>query len=459
MTINRSKRAALKSIMLTACALPILTPNLFGQDKKTDMKGKKIVVIGAGISGLAAASSLQQRGANVIVLEANNYIGGRVRTDWSLGAPFEYGAGWIHGPSEDNPIKILGDRANSSYAITDDDSIEIMDISGNDMDEGLYDKIEDIWKEILYEIDEDTEGSYLDLINEYDADIWKNPNIRWIFSAFTEFDFGGSVREISPSLTQKMSGFPTADVVITSGYDKIIELLATGLQIRKNSIATEIDYDSSERVHVFTKNETFHCDYAICSVPLGVLKTNSVNFTPPLPKYFRDSIDKIGFGTVTKLALKFKKQFWDDDVQYYYTVAEETGRWPVWLNYKTFSDEKILLGLCMGDYARKADLMSEEELVEDALEMLKNVWEDDVGKIEKTLRTSWLTEPFSKGAYSFPRPDNSEEDFENLAEPLEDKLFFCGEHTTLEYLATTHGALLSGVRAAKEVIKVKRLNN
>ena len=111
------------------------------------------------------------------------------------------------------------------------------------------------------------------------------------------------------------------------------------------------------------------------------------------------------------------------------------------------------MGLCMGDYAKKADLMSTEELIEDGLKVLKNVWEDDVGEVQNVLRTSWLNDPFTKGAYSFPRVDNSEEDFENLAESVDNRLFFCGEHTDLEYLGTTHGAFFTGIRAAKELIK------
>ena len=100
--------------------------------------------------------------------------------------------------------------------------------------------------------------------------------------------------------------------------------------------------------------------------------------------------------------------------------------------------------------------MSKKELTEDGLEVLKNVWEDNVGVVEQVLRTSWLNDPFTKGAYSFPKVNNSEEDFKKLAEPLDNKLFFCGEHTNLKYLATTHGALFSGIRAAKEVIKASK---
>ena len=96
---------------------------------------------------------------------------------------------------------------------------------------------------------------------------------------------------------------------------------------------------------------------------------------------------------------------------------------------------------------------NDNELEIELRNRITNIWEDDVGEVQNVLRTSWLNDPFTKGAYSFPRFNNSEEDFENLAEPIDNRLFFCGEHTNLKYLATTHGALFSGIRAAKEVIK------
>ena len=83
--------------------------------------------------------------------------------------------------------------------------------------------------------------------------------------------------------------------------------------------------------------------------------------------------------------------------------------------------------------------MSKEALTDDGLKVLKNVWEDDVGEVQNILRTSWLNDPFTKGAYSFPRVDNSEKDFENLAEPIEIYRISCNNFFT-------------GIRAAKEVL-------
>ena len=430
----------------------LLSGNAFAS-KRENLQGKNIVVIGAGISGLVAANMLQNRGAEVLVLEARSQLGGRTRTSMHLGAPFEIGAGWIHGPSPDNPIRQLADSAGSIFFITNDDSIELYTTSGSEIDEDDWDEIEEIWYEVLDELDVESAGSLLQNVNEYDDEIWDDPNIRWIFSAYTEFDYGASLNDISAGLIHEMSGFSGDDVILTDGYQKVIDLLAKNIKIRKNTSVRSVIYSDNDQVKIETNGGIFSGDYAICSVPLGVLKNNSIAFSPDLPSQLQSSIDRVGFGTVTKLAIKFTNQFWDSEVQYYGTVAEETGRWPLWLNYRTFSDENILLGFCFGDYALAADKMSDQNLLNDALEVLRNVWEDDVSNVAAIMRTNWLEDPLSFGAYSFPKPDNSEEDFEIFSEPLKGRVFFCGEHTNLRFLATTHGALMSGMRVANQISK------
>ena len=430
----------------------LVSGNAFAS-KRENLQGKKIVVIGAGISGLVAANMLQNQGAEVLVLEARSQLGGRTRTSMKLGAPFEIGAGWIHGPSPDNPIRQLADSAGSSFFITNDDSIELYSTSGSEIDEDDWDEIEEIWYEVLDELDMESAGSLLQNINEYDDEIWGDPNIRWIFSAYTEFDYGASLNDISAGLIHEMSGFSGDDVILTDGYQKVIDLLAKNIKIRKNTSVRSVIYSDNDQVKIETNGGIFSGDYAICSVPLGVLKNNSIAFSPDLPSKLKSSIDRVGFGTVTKLAIKFTNQFWDSEVQYYGTVAEETGRWPLWLNYRTFSDENILLGFCFGDYALAADKMPDQKLLNDALEVLRNVWEDDVSDVAAIMRTNWLEDPLSFGAYSFPKPDNSKEDFEIFSEPLKGRVFFCGEHTNLRFLATTHGALMSGIRVANQISK------
>jgi len=67
---------------------------------------EKVLVLGAGVAGLAAARQFSRMGCSVTVLEARDRVGGRIQTDRTLGVP---GANWIHG-TEGNPIAELAEQ-------------------------------------------------------------------------------------------------------------------------------------------------------------------------------------------------------------------------------------------------------------------------------------------------------------------------------------------------------------
>ena len=95
-------------------------------------KKNKVLVIGAGISGLAAAKNLNDTGYDVTILEAKDRIGGRLYTDRSLGVPLEVGANWIHDNNpKTNPImKIkeeLGLKAHKCSVAGPNVSFEVLD--------------------------------------------------------------------------------------------------------------------------------------------------------------------------------------------------------------------------------------------------------------------------------------------------------------------------------------------
>ena len=134
-------------------------------------------------------------------------------------------------------------------------------------------------------------------------------------------------------------------------------------------------------------------------------------------------------------------------------MTKDKGRWNYWLNYRTFSQQNILLGLSVGAYALVADSMSDEEMTTDALQVLRTVWDDAVGNPIQVKTTHWSTDPHTRGAYTYPRPGGRPSQFDEFAEPIEDRLFLCGEHTLFDYAGTTHGAYMSGLRAAELVLE------
>ncbi len=134
-------------------------------------------------------------------------------------------------------------------------------------------------------------------------------------------------------------------------------------------------------------------------------------------------------------------------------MTEPKGRWNYWLNYRTFSNQNILLGLSFGKYAFTADGMSKSTMTKDAMKVLRSVWGKSVLTPRKVLTTNWSKYPDFKGAYSYPQSGGSIAQFRSFEEPISGRLFMAGEHTFFDYHSTTHGALLSGRRAAKAIAR------
>ncbi len=278
------------------------------------------------------------------------------------------------------------------------------------------------------------------------ADPWG----RWILASVTEFDIGASIDKISARNAYADLVFPKDDVILPEGYDQILAPLAEGLDIRLNRPVKRVEFDEDED-GVYVDGEW--ADYVVCAVPLGVLKAGEIRFEPALPARMREAVENIGLGSVTKIALKFETAFWDEDTQYFGLQTAPVGRWGYWVNYTPFVDENILLGLSFGDYAFQADGLSDADITRDAMEVLRNVWGTDIPQPTAMLRTKWSQDPLFHGAYSYPKTGTQIADFEAFEDPVLDRLFWAGEHTLFDYHGTTHGALLSGRRAAHILVE------
>ncbi|MFT6694995.1 MAG: monoamine oxidase [Paracoccaceae bacterium] len=411
-----------------------------------------VIIIGAGISGLAAAHELTKKGYEVVVLEAKSNIGGRLLTDWSLGAPFEVGAGWIHGP-RGNPISTLAKAENAKTVVTKDDSYQVFTHDGMELG---YDKVDKAWgqlEKIFSKIDTRFDGDQTlsQAIKKVAPKALDDPLLSWMFSAYTEFDTGGPLEKLSAYYFDEDDAFAGADVVLTTGYDEILKPLAKGLDIRLNQPVTRVEYEKGDGATVFSGNTAYEASFVISTLPLGVLQAKDVKFDPPLPKSQRARIKRIGMGNVTKLAMKFDQAYWPTDTQYFGLMTKEKGRWNYFLNYRTFCDQNILLALSVGDYATKVEKLSEKAMLADCMKAARTMFGQDVPEPQTHLATRWSRDKFSKGAYSYSKLGVKPADFDNLAKPVEDVIVFAGEHTLFKYHATVHGAYLSGLRAAKIV--------
>jgi len=440
-----SRRDLLKAAAGTSVAVPFLKPT----PSKAQSNDVDVIVIGAGIAGLAAAQRLKDLGYAVAVLEATSDIGGRIRTDWSLGAPFEVGAGWIHRP-DGNPISRLAADIGAKTIVTPDESYQVFAKDGQAIPasviEAKYLDLERLYTRIDATFDNDQPLS--DAIRRVSKASLQDPVLNWMMSAYTEFSTGAAIEKLSAYYFDEDDEYDGADVILPGGYDQIPRSLADGLDIRLNTAVESIEYEEGEGAAVYTSNGTFESYFVICTVPLGVLKKGAITFDPPLPSAHQKSIDGIGFGSVTKLALKFDQPFWPEDVQYFGYMSEPKGRWNYFVNYRTFSQENILLGVSVGDYPFVAETMSDPDMIADGMAALRAMFGGNVPEPVGHLATRWSEDPYTLGAYSYTAVGNTPADFNRFAAPVANTILFAGEHTTFDFHGTVHGAYLTGLAAA-----------
>ncbi|MBL8098625.1 MAG: FAD-dependent oxidoreductase [Anaerolineales bacterium] len=423
--------------------------------QSNDSHHAKVIVIGAGIAGLAAARTLADKNISVMILEARNRIGGRMWTDSSLGVPLDLGASWIHGVNG-NPITELAKRFNVKTVPTIDDNGVVFHADGTEMTsaefiklERLYESIYDEVQEIGEEVDED-----MSLQQAFDQAIAKRNlspeelrGLNLYIQYETSLDYAADPKNLSLWEWDSDEEFSGQHVIFPNGYNQITNGLAQGLDIRLNTEVKLIKYSQSG-VEVETSNGTFTSEKVVVTIPLGVLKQADVKFEPSLPKSKQESINRINMGVLNKVYLKFPKIFWDDVENISYV-----GEWAYWLNYAAYNGEPILLAFHGGNKGWALEEFSDDEIVNSAMQTLRFLYGDDIPEPESYLITRWGKDKFSYGAYSHIPPFASGDDFDALFEPVDDILFFAGEATSRKYFATVHGAYLSGVEVGELVMR------
>lgn len=447
-----------KFIKDTIIGLPLIlmSPSLlasFGkEDESINPNGKTVAVIGGGISGLAAAKKLKEKGFTVIVLEAQEKVGGRIRTDRSLGVDFDEGASWIHGPNG-NPITSLASQSGTNTFLTSDDSVEVFDTNGTAYSESVLTNTENQFNSALNTVrNAGTQTqSFQTVFNslypkQANDRLWK-----YMLSAFLEFNTGGDTSKLTSKFFDDDEVFKGEDVIVTNGFDKVTNFLAQGLDIRLNTRVTNINY-SNIKVAITSNGNIIEADYVIVSVPLGVLKNNGIAFTPDLPTYKINAIANTNMGNVNKFLLVWNTPFWDTDLQYIGYTPDTKGKFNYYLNIKKFTPTNGLMTFAFGNYATVTESMTDNQIINEIMLNLKGIYGNNIPNPANFLRTKWGQNINSFGAYSYPTNGSTSADFDILANEVNNKVFFAGEHTEREYRGTVHGAYLSGIREADKII-------
>ncbi len=438
--------------------------------------GEQVLVIGAGMAGIMAARTLHDDGYDVIVLEARDRLGGRTHTDNSLGNSVDLGAAWIHGP-DGNPLTPLAEQLGVTTGYTDFVNRSRTAVQAYTHDGTLLNMAEYARGQLLADaaflkakasvlyMPPAKTYSLKDLV-EYGLPQPENMTeteklgfyywsvIRAEYNDASDWDLINW-----DLLANRYVKLPGGDLLLHGGgYKVLVDHLAEGLDVRLETAVSHIT-TTPNQVHVQTSRGPFTATHVIITLPLGVLKSGSVQFDPPLPDAKQRAIERIGFGNYEKLAMRFDKFYWPQDKQRFNYLSEgEPSLFNAWLNIGHYTGTPVIVCYHAGRRARLINQWSDGDLLERALAVMQRIFGDNgFGQIpapEAYVRTNWQNDPFSSGSYSSDQVGQLPADRQILARPIRQRLFFAGEATHPHFYATVHGAYETGVRAAREVVTV-----
>ncbi len=455
MPMNRRSMMALLACVLSQRA----SARAQSTERFCGSKPQRVIIIGAGLAGLAAARSLQDEGFEVTVLEARDRSGGRLWTShkWA-DIPLDLGASWIHG-SEGNPLTELADDANAVRLETSYDRNTIYNTDGTELgdtpEETRLEQLRSRFRKAL----SSAQNSEKDVSIREFVQSWGAKNsfdkeatrlLDFIVSSEIEQEYAGSAERLSTHWFDSAEEFDGDDVLFAKGFQVIVEYLAKELTIQLNEVVQEIHW-GSRSVSVVTRQKTYTADKVLVTLPLGVLKTGSVRFTPALPKSTLEAIAKLEMGVLNKCYLRFSKVFWPTDVDWLESIPDKHGEWTEWVSFARVAGKPILLGFNAGARGREMESWSDAKIVADAMKTLRRIFGAGIPDPVDHQITRWGSDPYALGSYSFNPIGVHPKQRRQLASPLGDRLYFAGEATEQNYFGTAHGAYLSGIRAAEEI--------
>jgi len=406
-----------------------------------------IVVVGAGAAGIAAAQALRAVGRKPIVLEARGRIGGRAFTDASLGPGYDAGAMFIHWAERNPWVQLARELGVDTTTEPWGGGFKVF-ADGRPMADADRRRRRDAFNQIDQRLETVDLGARDMSVAELLGDL--GPDSAPIAASGLLLSIGEESSRISARDYQRL--WAGDDLIVPSGYGNLVTRSAAGLDIRLSQTVEAIRWEGPG-VTVSTRSGDIRANACILTVPVGVLKSGAIRFTPELPAATRDALAGLHMGALTKIALKVEGD------RFGLTPGAsllEAGAPERMMNFDMFPDSKdIVIGYCGGDYARKLSEAGPEEARAHVVDILAKMVGADFRKTVRAVSfPAWWTDPFARGSYSVCDPGH-EKAREALARPIGGRLLIAGEATAGGGAMTVGGATLAGRAAAATLARLK----
>ncbi len=364
-------------------------------DFDVDFSGK-VIVIGAGAAGLTAGYVLNKYNIDFQIIEASSVFGGRVKriADFAY-FPIDLGAEWIHA------------RPSVLARLISDSSIKA------DIDIIRYSP------DTIYN--------------------WKNDKLKkqnWASNFYSEYKFKSTTwygffeKYIAPDIT-----------------DNIIY----------NSPVSEIDYSGDKVAVKNTNGDVFEADRVLITIPIKILQSNSISFTPNLPSEKTEAIDSINMPDGLKVFIEFSERFYPDILVTGNLLKEVSDADKLFYDaaFRKDTNRNVLGLFTVGEKASVyTSLGSDDEIFDRIMSELDEIFD---GKASQTyvkhVVQNWSKEPYIQGSYGIDFNNDQSATVASLVEPVNNKLFFAGEALHVDNGATVHGAGESAYTAVQTILE------
>lgn len=436
---------------LSACSADAGDPNI--GDSSAD-----VLVVGAGVSGLAAARHLADNGRRVTILEGRMRIGGRVWTSTAWpDAPVDLGASWIHG-IDGNPVYELARQIKAQTVVTDGDDITYYLPDGAETTRAQSQALESWGTRVSdalssFQDSTDTDTSIRAAITRpfgADRDDRDRELLAYNINEL-EHEYSGAAEELSALYYDSDGPVNGDDVLFPRGYEQITNHLGAGLRVLTGHTVSGIDWSPSGVV-VTTDKGAFTAGQVVVTLPLGVLQSGSVAFAAGLPGAKAEAVRRLGVGVLNKCYLRFPEAFWaDTDWLGYVPGRDRFGQWAQWINLDRPTGRPVLLGFNAAAFGRTIEGWTDAQIVEGAMSTLRVIYGRDCPEPSGHQITRWASDDFARGSYSFAAVGSTPAMRDDLAAAIDGRVYFAGEATDPTAPGTVHGAYASGIRAAREI--------
>jgi monoamine oxidase len=389
----------------------------------------RVIVVGAGFAGLAAADALARGGVEVLVFEARDRVGGRV---WSVpfaGGVVERGAEFIL--PHDRTVISVAERFGLAL-------VRKGTLYGNrEPRGGVAASQADVLAAVARLASQPHVGTLADALRAASLD----PGVAEVIRARLEVSCAYGADDLDASvLTEGAGAFGDFDAwSVAGGNDRIASSLAArvGDAVRLSAPVSSVTWRDGGEVTVLAGGEESVVDAAVIAVPASVL--DSISFDPPLPP----AKAAVRYGQAAKLFVALRAPAPPSQVL---SVDER-----FWCYTQLGADGEPLpfVGAFAGS-PRALETLDVPSGPERWIEALARLRPDLDLDLERVLLSTWAEDPWVRGAYSASSA-RLPMDADALARSI-GSLFFAGEHTAGAWHGLMEGALRSGFRAATEVL-------